>query len=298
MKRILLLILLCSIPSSAESMLLQGKRILVTGAGRGIGRAIALICHQEGAQVAIASRSACELQGTLDLMTSTTTNNKEEEDPSTRMTMLLADVTNPQQVESMVQAIVEEWGGLDILINNAGGGQQLKGPVDTIESEALTKLLQLNVVGCHIVTSTVLKLAMPKDGNIVNISSKAGKVGLPNYSLYAASKFAVEGMTSSWAKELKERNIVVNSLSPGMVNTQSFPKPPGKAGVRSAESIRDCLLLALSSSSSSSSGMKYTGHYVHADELDLVRSKGLPDTHAWKPIDEPTFEQTLEEESK
>jgi 3-oxoacyl-[acyl-carrier protein] reductase len=299
MKRILLLILLCSIPSSAESMLLQGKRILVTGAGRGIGRAIALICHQEGAQVAIASRSACELQGTLDLMASATTtnnnnNNNKEEDPRTKMMMLLADVTNPQQVESMVQAIVEKWGGLDILINNAGGGQQPKGPVDTIESEALTKLLQLNVVGCHIVTSTVLKLAMPNDGNIVNISSKAGKVGLPNYSLYVASKFALEGMTSSWAKELKERNIVVNSLSPGMVNTQSFPKPPGKAGVRSAESIRDCLLLALSSSS----GMKYTGHYVHADELDLVRSKGLPDTQAWKPIDEPNFEQTLEEESK
>jgi NAD(P)-dependent dehydrogenase (short-subunit alcohol dehydrogenase family) len=177
MQRIPLLILLCSIP-----LLLQGKRILVMGAGGGIGRAIALICHQEGAQLAIASRSVSELQGTLDLITSTTTtttttNNKEEdphtrmtmlkeEDPRTRMTMLLADVTNPQQVESMVQAIVEKWGGLDILINNAGVGQPPNSPADTIESEALTKLLQLNVVGCHIVTSAVLKLAMLKDATL------------------------------------------------------------------------------------------------------------------------------------
>jgi 3-oxoacyl-[acyl-carrier protein] reductase len=145
------------------------------------------------------------------------------------------DVTNPQQVKSMVQAIVKEWSGLDILTNNKVDGQQPKGPVNTIKSRALTKLLQFNVmVGCCIVTLTVLKLAMPKDGNMVNIFSKAGEVGLPNYSFHAASKFAVEGMTSSWAKELKEWNIVVNSLSPGMVNTQSFPKPPGKVGVQSA----------------------------------------------------------------
>jgi NAD(P)-dependent dehydrogenase (short-subunit alcohol dehydrogenase family) len=182
MQRIPLLILLCSIPS-----LLQAKRILVTGAGPGIGRAIALICHQEGAQLAIASRSASELRGTLDMITSTTTTttttNNKEDDPRTRMTTLLADVTDPQQAESMVQAIVKKWGGLDILINNVGGGQPPNSPADTIESKALTRLLQLNVVGCHIVTSAVLNLAMPKDGNIVNISSKVGKVGLPNYSL-------------------------------------------------------------------------------------------------------------------
>jgi short-subunit dehydrogenase len=122
-------------------------------------------------------------------------------------------------------------------------------------------------------------------GTILNISSKAGKVGLENYSLYAASKFALEGMTSSWAKELKGRNIDVHSISPGMVNTASFPKPPGKAGVRSADSIKDGLLLALTS------GMEYTGHYIHVDELDMVRSKGLPDVRAWKPIDEPSFSE-------
>jgi NAD(P)-dependent dehydrogenase (short-subunit alcohol dehydrogenase family) len=94
-------------------------------------------------------------------------------------------------------------------------------------------------------------------------------------------------MTSSWSKELKDRGISVNSLSPGMVDTRSFPKAPGKPGVRTSESIRDCLLFALSSTAS---GMKYTGHYVHADEYDHVRELGLPDVTAWKYIDEPPFQ--------
>jgi 3-oxoacyl-[acyl-carrier protein] reductase len=267
--------------SMSSPQLLQGKRILVTGGGRGIGRAIALICHEEGAQVAISSRTETELQETLQLASSSSASSS----TCSSMAMHIADVTNPLEVQSMIQNIVNQWGGLDILINNAGGSQQPKGPVDTLESEALTRLLQLNVVGAHIVTSTVLRLAMTENngGTILNISSKAGKVGLENNSLYVASKFALEGLTSSWAKELKGRNIDVHSLSPGMINTQSFPKPPGKLGVRSAESIKDCLLLALTS------GMEYTGHYIHVDELDMVRSKGLPDVRAWKPIDEPSF---------
>eukprot|EP00640_Fibrocapsa_japonica_P006757 CAMPEP_0113953224 /NCGR_PEP_ID=MMETSP1339-20121228/90865_1 /TAXON_ID=94617 /ORGANISM="Fibrocapsa japonica" /LENGTH=175 /DNA_ID=CAMNT_0000961945 /DNA_START=352 /DNA_END=880 /DNA_ORIENTATION=- /assembly_acc=CAM_ASM_000762 len=121
-------------------------------------------------------------------------------------------------------------------------------------------------------------MAMPSNGKILNISSKAGKVGLANYSFYAASKFALEGMTSSWAKEFKERNIIVHSMSPGMVDTQSFPKPPGKPGVRTALSIRDCLLVALTASS------EYSGHYIHADELDMAREKGLQDSAAGNPL--------------
>jgi NAD(P)-dependent dehydrogenase (short-subunit alcohol dehydrogenase family) len=144
------------------------------------------------------------------------------------------------------------------------------------------------VVGPHIDTNAVTRLAMKENGRILNVSSKAGKVGLQNYSFYVASKFALEGMTSSWAKELKERQIIVNSLSPGMVNTKSFPKPPDKKGVRTSESIRDCLLFALTSS------MGFTGHYVHADEYDMViQQKGeAAANEAWKCIDETQFQVT------
>ncbi|KAL3923234.1 MAG: hypothetical protein SGILL_001768, partial [Bacillariaceae sp.] len=240
----------------------------------------------EGAKVAIASRTREQLEETV----ATALEQSEDACDVSMITTHVADVTNPQQVEKMVSDIVKEWGGLDILINNAGGAQNPKGPVDTLnDPEPLSSLLKLNVVGPHIVTNAVCRLAMAMTqdggGRILNISSKAGKVGLPNYSFYVASKFALEGMTASWAKELKERNIVVNSISPGMVDTQSFPKPAGKPGVRSALSIRDCLLFALTS------GMEYTGHYVHVDEYDaLIKEKDTEAANeAWKQIDERPF---------
>ncbi|KAG7367562.1 3-oxoacyl-ACP reductase [Nitzschia inconspicua] len=303
--QILILILLAfQIPKTLAMLLLEGKRILVTGSGRGIGRAIALICHQEGAQVAISSRTMSELDETAALAaeaqvaplsnrsSSSITHNKSSAVAATttcantKMNIHVADVTKKEDVEAMVQEIVNNWGGIDILINNAGGAQQQKGSVDILEDEqALTSLLQLNVVSVHLVTNAVCRLAMKKDGRILNISSKAGKVGLENYSFYVASKFALEGMTASWSKELKHKNIIVNSLSPGMVNTRSFPKPPDKKGVRTPDSIRKCLLFALTSE------MGYTGHYVHADEFDaVVREKGeAAASQAWKAIDELPF---------
>ena len=213
----------------------------------------------------------------------------------------------------MVQSIVEESGNIDILINNAGGSQSPKGPVGSLENQQLQDLLKLNVIGPQLVTSAICKhtpgwtseaeneeSTMPPKSDqkvILNISSKAGKVGLQNYSFYVATKFALEGLTSSWAKELANRNIRVHSLSPGMVNTQSFPKPPGKKGVREASSIQDCILLALTGSVSATSHvvedmMDYTGHYIHVDEYDkVVNEKGVENAHlAWKAIDEDPFQ--------
>eukprot|EP00977_Amphora_coffeiformis_P029918 scaffold43528_cov206-Amphora_coffeaeformis.AAC.1 len=283
-------------PTAVSTMLLQGKRVLVTGAGRGIGRAIALICHKQGAQVAVASRTASQIEETVALASSAVAEKDDGSTPSSssscgsdnKMLAFTCDVTNAIQVESMVQHIVDQWGGLDILINNAGGAQPTKGTVESLTNpQELMQLLQLNVVSVHTVTSAVLRLAMKQDGRILNISSKAGKVGLANMSFYVASKFALEGLTATWAKELKDKNIVVNSISPGMVDTQSFPKAPGRPGVRSAESIEGALLMALTTP------MKFTGHYVHVDELDMVRKRELPDSRAWKKIDEPSIEDSL-----
>jgi len=235
-------------------------------------------------------------------------------------------------------------GGIDILINNAGGSAP-KGPVGTLEGQGLMDILKLNVLGPQLVTSAFCKQQLwtrtttmgsteEEDGSnnnknnsqqkvVLNISSKAGKVGLQNYSFYVASKFALEGLTSSWSKELVSSNTRVHSISPGMVDTKSFPKPDGKAGVRTASSIRDCLLFCLTGNivvsslnderddddddddddetkKYSSKGnvkqivenmMDYTGHYIHVDEYDqVVREKGVGEAHlAWKPIDEGQF---------
>lgn len=253
---------------------LAGQRVLVTGAGRGIGQAIAIICGEEGAaNVAITSRTRSELQETAAMM---------KDKGVSDVLLEVADVTNKDQVESMVKSVVEKFGGIDVLINNAGTSQRTKGTSETLDSDHLRSLLDLNVVSTHMVTSAVLRQTMLENGGrIVNISSRAGKVGLPNYSFYCATKFALEGLTASLAEELKDKNVAVNTLSPGMVNTRSFPKPEGKAGVRSADSVRDGLFVVLESD--------VTGHYLHVDELDQARERGLNDSAALKPIREPTF---------
>lgn len=265
---------------------LANQRVLVTGAGRGIGRAIAqLVCHREGAKVAIMSRTKSELEETAShhVLNSGCDSEEKGKEQLTPMSIHVADVTNITQVEATVQSVVEKFGGIDILINNAGGSQKTKGPLETLTSDDLRSLLDLNVVGVHAVTSAVLRHAMMPagSGKIVNISSRAGKVGLPNYSHYCTSKFALEGMTAALAEEVKDKGIEVNTLSPGMVNTKSFPKPEGRKGVRTAESVEESLFVLLQGGVS--------GHYIHADELDEARAKGLDERAALKPIREAVF---------
>ena len=264
---------------------LQNKRVLVTGAGRGIGRAVALICAEEGAKVAIVSRSLNELKETESLILKKNNCSIKDVGGDNGVLVMKCDVTNEEEVESTVSDIVSKWGGIDVLVNNAGASQPAKVPLHSIPSIDLKNLLDINVVAVHTVTSAVLRHSMLAvgSGQIVNISSRAGKVGIPTYSAYVTSKFALEGMTASLAKELeKDTGIYVNTLSPGMVNTRSFPKEDGRPGVRTAESIRHSFLTLLQSGK--------TGHYIHADELDMVLNSNDPDiSKALKPIDEIKF---------
>lgn len=279
------IVLLCSFAlnplvamTTCASSRLINQRVLITGGGRGIGRALALICSREGAQVAILSRTRSELEETASRANPSASNST-----NAKMSIHVADVTDVSQVDDAVKSIVMKWGGIDVLINNAGGSQKAKGPLETLLSDDLRSILDLNIVSVHAVTSAVLRHAMlpAGGGKIVNISSRAGKVGLPNYSHYCASKFALEGMTAALSEEVKDKGIEVNTLSPGMVNTKSFPKPDGRKGVRSAESVEESLFALL--------GGGVTGHYVHADELDEVRARGLRDAVALKPIREAIF---------
>ena len=259
--------------------MLAGKRVLITGGGRGIGRAMAHICANEGAQVAICSRNKMELEETIATWC------PDSIDGGAMMNMYVVDVTKEDVVGAMVQSIVKKWGGIDVLINNAGRNQSVKGNAYKLKSQDLRDVLNLNIVAVHIVTSAVLNHSMLKKeangGKIINISSRAGKMGKSGSSFYSASKFALEGYSATLSEELKNENIQVNTISPGMVDTSSFPKPSGKKGVRTPESIRDCLLLLLET--------KATGMYVHADELDEVRSKNVKDSFALKPINEAKF---------
>ena len=224
------------------------------------------------------SRTWSELEETASLAAF---NSKDDDCPL--MSLHVADVTNASEVEDTITTIVKKWGGIDILVNNAGTSQKPKGTLDTLSADDLRNILDLNVVGVHIVTSAVLRKSMlpAKHGKIINIGSRAGKVGYPTNSHYCASKFALEGLTSALAEEVKDKGIQVNSFSPGLVNTRSFPKPEGRKGVRSAESIEDSFFAVLEGG--------VTGHYLHADELDEAKEKGLDDSAALKPIREAIF---------
>jgi len=269
MHRLAKLLALLHLPQAAASTL-EGQRVVVTGGGRGIGRAIALLCAREGARVAILARSIDELSAVV-------------EESGTSMLYRTADVTDEAAVDEAIKAVASELGGIDVLINNAGGACR-KAPLHETSAADLRTLLDLNVVSVMLVSSAVLRHAMlpQQSGHIINISSRAGKVGLPSMGPYVASKFALEGLTATMAAELDGARIRVNSISPGMVDTQSFPKAPGRPGVRTAESIRDGLLLLLRDGSG-------TGQYLHVDELDEAVAAGRPEA-ALKPINEPTFE--------
>ena len=262
-----------------SAMSLSGSRVLVTGAGRGIGRAIAHICAQEGAQVAICSRTKAELEETASIATPTSANDME---------MFELDVRSKEQVDNMVISLKEKWGGIDILINNAGKSST-KGSLQSLDSADLEDVLSVNIVSVHTVTSSILKNGLMTNDNdgtkkktIINISSRAGKKGIPSMGFYVTSKFALEGYSATLAEELKDENITVNTISPGMVNTKSFPKEEGRKGVRSAASVKDGLLVLINT--------EKTGQYLHVDELDMVREKGLDDSLALKPINEEVFQ--------
>ena len=275
---LLLLLLLHASSAALETVTgnaLTGQRVLVTGGGRGIGRAIAIACAQEGAShVALLARSEGELQEVADAICKA----------GAQALVRTVDITEQTLVNEVIAGLAGTMGGIDVLINNAGNSCS-KGLLHEQSTEEFKTLLELNVVAMMGVTSSVLRHAMlpQRAGRIINISSRAGKLGIALMGPYVASKFAVEGLTATLAEELRAETpkILVNSLSPGMVDTRAFPKAPGRPGVRSAESVRDGLLAVLQSGSS--------GTYLHVDEYDAASEAGAPE-RAFKPINEPTFD--------
>ena len=168
--RTLLLLLIALVGTAA--LRLDGQRVVVTGGGRGIGKALALLCAEEGAHVAVLARSRDELESVLSEAVA--------HGVPTPLRMRTADVTDEASVEAAVASLVDEMGGIDVLLNNAGGGCA-KGPLHEQSAADFRALLDLNVVSVLVVSSAVMRLAMmpQRRGVIINISSRAGKVYAP-----------------------------------------------------------------------------------------------------------------------
>ncbi len=181
--------------------------ILVTGGGRGIGRAIALAFAEPGATVAIASRTQSQLDATA----------ADIERRGARAVVVAFDVRDDAAVAAGFQALRRSADGLDVVVNNAGiGGGK---PIQEADPDGWRAVLDTNVFGTFLVTRQAVPL-LRAGGRIVNISSVLGRFGVPGYTAYCASKHAVIGFTRALALELADRQITVNALCPGWVDTE------------------------------------------------------------------------------
>jgi 3-oxoacyl-[acyl-carrier protein] reductase len=209
-------------PSSSDKPLaLAGTIACVTGAGKGIGAAIARELSRLGATVVLSGRTLAALESTAQSIA----------DEGGKSEIVPCDVTSLESVEAVARRVESSFGRLDILVNNAGVGG-FAGPLHELPPEAWEQILNTNLRGVFYMTRAFAPLMMrARSGHIINISSLAGKNALPNGAAYAASKWGLNGLSYSLAEELRGHNIRVAVVCPGSVNTELSPhvgKDPGK----------------------------------------------------------------------
>lgn len=184
------------------------KTAIVTGAGRGIGRAIAIKLAQEGAEVVLVGKTKTNLEKTLKIIY----------DFSDYGYIMRTDVRNTSSVNKLVKNVIEKSSRIDILVNNAGISHTAR-LIDTTD-QMWDDIMNVNAMGvfkCCRAVAPIMKAQ--KFGKIINVSSVAGKKGIELYSAYTASKHAVIGITKALAVEIAKYNVHVNAVCPGIVMT-------------------------------------------------------------------------------
>ncbi len=200
-------------------MPLQDRTALVTGASRGIGRAIALVLAREGARVAVNYRGGKDLAGVVAA---------EIRSAGGEAVAIQADVRQRAEVDAMVQEVIRLWGHVDILVNNAGIAR------DTLllrmSQEDWDDVLETNLRGAFYCCRAVMRqMVRQRWGRIVNISSVIGRLGNAGQANYSASKAGLHGLTKSLAREYGGRNITVNAVAPGYIPTDMTATLPKEA---------------------------------------------------------------------
>jgi 3-oxoacyl-[acyl-carrier protein] reductase len=189
-------------------MKLKGKKAIITGGSRGLGKATAIAFAQLGVDVAITGRNEEKLKSTVLELQASGVNAFYE----------VFDVGNYEDVKVGIKNIISNLGSVDILVNNAGIAAF--GTLNEMDSTLWENIIKTNVLGMYYVTKEVLPHLIAKnEGDIINISSTAGLNGNASTSAYSASKFAVIGMSQSLMKEVRKNNIRVNTLTPSTIAT-------------------------------------------------------------------------------
>ncbi len=187
----------------------ENKVALITGATRGIGKEIALELARNGFDIAANCRKISDDLNDLK---------KEIESNNVRCEFVEADVANFEQCENMVKQTIEKFGRIDVLVNNAGITKD--GLIMRMKKEDFEAVIDVNLTGTFNVTRNVIPyMIKQKSGRIINLSSVVGVAGNAGQTNYSASKAGVIGFTKSLAKEVASRNILVNAVAPGFIDT-------------------------------------------------------------------------------
>jgi len=184
---------------------IEGQVAVVTGAGRGIGRAIAIELGRLGANVVLTARSRTELENTAASI-------------AAKASVIPADVRRKDELERLFEHVGSVFGPVDVLVNAAGLG--IFGPVVDFKDEDFATIIETNLRGIFFACRLVLPAMIErKQGHIINIASIAGKVGSANRAVYCASKFGVIGFTESLAEEVRQYGVRVSVICPGSTDT-------------------------------------------------------------------------------
>lgn len=187
----------------------EGRVALVTGASSGIGEATAWALAKHGIRVVVAARRTDRLDALVERIGQA----------GGQAMALVADVTDEEQVQTMVDRIQERWGRLDILVNNAG--VMLLGPIAEADTEDWRRMIQTNMLGLLYATHAVLPvMKAQKSGHIINISSVAGRIARAGSGVYNLTKWGVGAFSESLRQECVPDHIRVTVIEPGMVNTE------------------------------------------------------------------------------
>ena len=199
-------------------MKLAGKVALVTGAAQGIGKAVALLLAQNGADIVVSDINLEKAEETA----------KEIEAMGRKAMAIKVDVANSGDVERMVQTILERFGQIDVLVNNAGIARDKL--ILRMTEEDWDAVLDINLKGTFNCTKAVVRhMSRQRSGKIVNIASVVGEMGNAGQANYSASKAGVIGFTKTIAREFAQRGINVNAIAPGYIQTPMTEALPEKA---------------------------------------------------------------------
>lgn len=188
---------------------LKDQVAIVTGGSKGIGRAIALALAEAGAAIALAARGEEDLRQTA----------KEIEAAGGRAIPVVTDVTDPSQVEALVEKTVDAFGTVDILVNNAGAAPFLS-TIDQIRLEGFEKYFRVNFMSAVYCSKAVAPVLLPKgSGCVLNVASVAGFIASPGLTYYSGAKAAMINLTKTLAREWAASGIRVNAVAPGWVET-------------------------------------------------------------------------------